>query len=56
MTDQVDAKVLQVFSRQLRQNLAVDRVLAKSGLVLAEAETSQPVSHVHGRGPKGCKS
>ncbi len=55
MPDDDDAKVLQVFSRQLRQNLAVDRVLAKSGLVLAEAETSQPVSHVHGGGPEGSR-
>ena len=53
MPNDDNAEVLEVFSRQLRQNLAVARVLAKSGLVLAEAETSQPVSHVHGRGPEG---
>jgi len=49
MPDDDDTKVLQVFSRQLWQNLAVDRVLAKGGLVLTQPEASQPVSHVHGR-------
>ena len=39
----------EVVRRQLRQNLAVDFVLAKRGLVLPETEASQPIPDVHRR-------
>jgi len=50
IVDDGDADILQVLRRQLRQDLAIDLVLAKRGLVLSEAETSQPPPDALGEG------
>ena len=46
-----DAKLLQVFSRQVRQNRVVDVVLAENSLVLSEAQAPQPDRDVHDEAP-----
>ena len=40
MSDGGDAKLFEVFDRQLRQYLSVDFIVAKSGLVLRQAKAS----------------
>ena len=42
MADDGDTEVLEVIRRKVRQNLAVDFVVAKLRLVLSKAEISQP--------------
>src|SRR5277367_4125112 len=49
MPDGGDAKLFEVFARQLRQYLSVDFIVAKSGLVLLQAEAAQPIRDVHTR-------
>jgi len=44
-----NTEVLEVMIGQLRQNLAVDFILAKRDLVLTKPETSQPTPDVHSR-------
>ena len=48
MADAGDADILEVVGRQLRQDLDIDFVVAKRGLVLLEAEISQPLADIHG--------
>ena len=45
-----DAKLLQVVSRQVRQDRLVDVVLAEHSLVLSEAKAPQPDYNVHDGG------
>ena len=47
MPQRRDAKLLQVFSRQVRQDRLVDVVLAEHSLVLSEAKAPQPDHDVH---------
>ena len=49
------AEVLEVLIRQFRQDVAVDFVLAKDGLVLTEAEPSEPIADLHSRFPNKTK-
>jgi hypothetical protein len=49
MTDDCDAKILEILSRQLRQHRAVDFVVAECRLVLPKAEAPQPKPDVHRR-------
>ena len=46
-----DAKVFEVFRRQLWKNLKVDGVLAKRSFVLAETELTEPIGDRHGIQP-----
>ena len=46
-----DAKLLEIFQRQLGKNLQVDGILAKRSLVLAETEPAEPIADLHGRFP-----
>ncbi len=46
-----DAKVLDVFRRQLSKNLQVDGILAKCSLVLTETEPAEPIADLHSRFP-----
>ena len=48
------AEFFEVAFRQFTQNLGVDVILAKQGLVLAETEAAQPIPDVHDRSPIGC--
>src|SRR6478736_4859265 len=48
MSDKSDAKILQVLSRQPRQDRVVDLILAEGRLILFEAKLPQPTSDVHG--------
>jgi len=48
-----DADLPEVFRRYITEDLLVDPVLAKSGLVLVEAETAKPPANVHSRAPHG---
>jgi hypothetical protein len=47
MADDGDTELLEVIRRKVRQNLAVDFVVAKPRLVLSKAEISQPPPDVH---------
>jgi hypothetical protein len=40
-------------SRDVREQVRVDRIVAKRGLVAAEAETEKPPANVHVRAPHG---
>ena len=51
MPQRRDAKLLQVFSRQVRQDRVVDVVLAENSLVLSEAQAPQPDRDVHDEAP-----
>jgi hypothetical protein len=44
-----DPKLLQVFIRQIAQNVGVDRVHVESSLVPFEAQAPQPTPDVHDR-------
>jgi hypothetical protein len=46
------ALLLEVFRRQVRQNLIGDLIRSKCRLVLPEAEASQPTSDIHRHSPK----
>jgi hypothetical protein len=45
-----DVHVLQVFRRQVRQDVLVDRVLAEGRLIFTKAETSEPSTDINGGG------
>ena len=47
MPDDADAKILQVFRRQARQDRLVNLVLAERSLILSEAKAPQPDHDVH---------
>ena len=47
MSDRADAQLLQVLSRQARQDRIVDLILSERGLVSFEAKTPQPIFDVH---------
>ncbi len=49
MADDRDAEILQIFGRQARQEVAVDRVVAERRFVLPETEILEPGRDVHGR-------
>src|ERR1700749_5123399 len=51
MSDKSDAKILQVLSRQPRQDRVVDLILPEGRLILFEAKLPQPTSDVHGATP-----
>src|SRR6516162_9693549 len=53
MSDGRHAELLQVLSRQVAEDVAVDLIVTEHRLVFAEPKAPQPVSHVHGRVPKG---
>ena len=46
-----NAEVLEVLIRQFRQDVAVDLVLTKDGLVLTETEPAEPIADLHNRFP-----
>ncbi len=48
-----NTEVLEVLIGQLRQNVAVDFIVAECRFILAEAETSQPIPDIHGGAPTG---
>jgi hypothetical protein len=47
MTDQGDAEFFEILARELRQQVRLYGVFAKSRLVLLQAETAQPTREVH---------
>jgi hypothetical protein len=47
--DDADTHVLEVFRRQVRQDLLVDRVLTEDRIVFTKAEASEPDSDINGR-------
>ena len=49
--DNADAKILQVFRRQVRQDHVVDCVLAEHRLILSKAKAPQPTTDVHNGSP-----
>ena len=49
MADDRDAEILQIFGRQARQKVAVDRVIAEGRFVSLETEILEPGRDVHGR-------
>ena len=49
VADDRDAEILQIFGRQARQEVAVDRVIAERRFVLPETEILEPGRDVHGR-------
>ena len=49
MADDRDAEILQIFDRQARQEVGVDRVVAERRFVLPETEVVEPGRDVHGR-------
>ena len=51
MSDKSDAKILQIFRRQTRQDRVVDLIFAEGRLIFFEAEFPQPISDVHGGAP-----
>jgi hypothetical protein len=51
LSDKSDAKVLQIFRRQTRQDRVVDLIFAEGRLIFFEAEFPQPISDVHGGAP-----
>ena len=42
-----DADLLEIVGGQVRKNVAVDRVVAERGFVLAETEVIQPSAEIH---------
>ena len=48
MADRGHTDADQVLSRQLRQNLGIDIVVAKCGLVLLQTQAAQPSADVQG--------
>ncbi|MGA8901180.1 MAG: hypothetical protein WB528_17075 [Bradyrhizobium sp.] len=48
MSDDRYAEILQIVGRQAPKNLVVNLIIAKGGLVLPEADASQPFAHIHG--------
>ena len=52
MADRRDAKLLEVFGRQLRQHPNVDPVVAECRLVLLKSQLSQEITDIHGRAPR----
>ena len=46
-----DAEVLEVLISQFRQDVAIDFVLSKDSLVLAEAKPAEPIADLHSRFP-----
>jgi hypothetical protein len=51
MADRVDAKVLQILSRQPRHHIAIDIMVAEDRLVLLKPEPVEPCRNVHARLP-----
>ena len=51
MPESRDAKLLQVLSRQVREDGLVNVVIAERSLILSEAQAPQPDHHVHGWAP-----
>ncbi len=49
MADDRDAEIPQIFGRQARQEIAIDRVVAERRFVLPETEILEPGRNVHGR-------
>jgi 5-methylcytosine-specific restriction endonuclease McrA len=49
VADDRDAQIPQIFGRQARQEVAVDRVVVERRFVLPEAEILEPGRNVHGR-------
>ena len=49
VADDRDAEIFQIFGRQARQEVAVDRVVAERRFVLPETEVVEPGRDVHGR-------
>ena len=49
MADDRDAEIPQIFGRQAREEVAVDRVVAERRFVLPETEILEPGRDVHGR-------
>jgi hypothetical protein len=49
VADDGDPELFEIFRRQVRQNIAVDFVFAKSCLVLAQPEATKPSPNVHYR-------
>jgi hypothetical protein len=47
--DGADAHVLQVFRRQVRQDLLADRVLAEGRIILTTAKVSEPRPNIYAR-------
>jgi hypothetical protein len=47
MTDRSDTDLLKIFTRQARQDLFIDLVIAERLLVSPEIEATKPVSDVH---------
>ena len=46
------AELFEIRVGQFRQNFRVDFALAKDRLILAKAEATEPISHVHGCNPE----
>src|SRR5215831_6160430 len=53
MADRTDAKVLEILSRQTRQHIAIDIIVAEDRLVLLEPEPVEPCRNIHARLPAG---
>ena len=49
MPDNCHAEVFEIVGVQAKQNVSVDRVLAKGGLILAQTEVPEPNSDIRGR-------
>jgi hypothetical protein len=54
MPDESYAKLLEVFRGQVRQDCRVDRVVAKSLLVLLQSQAVEPRRDVHAPSPRRC--
>src|SRR5215469_3217661 len=53
MADRVDAKVLEILSRDTWQHIAIDIIIAEEQLILPEPEPAEPCRNVHARLPAG---
>jgi hypothetical protein len=49
MPDNCHAEVFEIVGVQAKQNVSVDRVLAKGGFILAQTEVPEPNPDIHGR-------
>ena len=47
------SELLEVAVSEIGEHLHVDRIVAKGGLVLVEAETAKPPADIHGRASHG---
>ena len=47
------SELFQITIRNVREHVRVDRIVAKGGLVAAEAETAKPLADIHGRASHG---